>query len=112
MDKPADRRRSPRVETRGPVRGRVLSGDIDVEVREISLGGMSIETPARLEVGAVLTFVLRLGDGSETEISGRVVYCRPLDAAAGSRYVSGVQFAGNDESDPQGPGADLMSRAR
>ena len=60
----SERRRSTRIEILGRLHGRVVSLDVPVRVREISLGGMAIETAVSFAEGAVHDFRLRLGDGT------------------------------------------------
>ena len=59
-----DRRRSSRVEIVGRIHGHAVSLDVQVEVKEISLGGMALITPFPFPVGAHHEFLLTLGDGS------------------------------------------------
>jgi hypothetical protein len=73
----------------------------------MSLGGMSIETPTALEVGAVVDFLLTLGDGAGIEVFGRTVYTRRLDGEA-PRYLSGIQFVDQDE--PSAPVGGMISK--
>lgn len=98
-----DRRRSPRVEMLNRLHGHVTSLDVPVVVREISLGGMSLQTTTPLAVGHVLEFRVTLGDGSVVPLSGRVLRSANL-AAAGEPpvYISGVQFVGDDTDTPVG----------
>lgn len=107
-----DRRRSARVEVLGKIQGRLVSLETPVTVREMSLGGMSIETPTAFEVGSTSDFLLTLGDGAGVEIVGKVVYSRPLASAEQPRYLSGVQFVDHDESDPHTAVGGLMTRIK
>ena len=105
-----ERRRSPRVELMGRVHGQLISADLPVVVREISLGGMSIQTSDSFQVGSVLNFVLTLGDGAGVLVAGRVVYSRLLDGAIPTVYVSGLEFVDADTGDSGVP--DLVERVR
>jgi hypothetical protein len=98
MSHSSDRRRSPRVEVIGKVSGRVVSLDVPIVVREMSLGGMSIESPTAFEVGTVTDFLLTLGDGAGIEVYGRTVYTRPLEGTDEPRFLSGIQFVDQDEA--------------
>ena len=92
-----DRRRSPRVEMLGRMQGRTVALGLQVRVREISLGGMSVETEQPLEVGSVHEFSLTLGDGATIELTGRVL--RTAQVAREdlpSFFVSGIQFVDDD----------------
>ena len=71
----------------------MVSLDVPVDVIEMSLGGMSVETSISFPVGAVHTFSLTLGDGSTVELTGTVRHCRNVaPAGAEARYVVGFQF--------------------
>lgn len=96
-----ERRRAPRIEILGRMQGRVVM-PVPVTVREISLGGLSMDAPFMFEVGSIHEFSLTLGDESSVVLRGRVVYSRPADGPEGSAlYVTGVQFI--DEEQPPGP---------
>ena len=97
MSSPADRRRSTRVEVLGKIHGQVVSLDVPLEVREISLGGMSIETPKAFTVGAIESFLLTLGDGAGVEVHGRVVYSSAASAEKPDVFVTGIQFVDDDK---------------
>ena len=97
-----DRRRAPRVEILGRLHGHLVSLDLPVVVREISLGGLSLETAVLLPTGAVHEFRLMLGDESAVVLRGRVLHTRETVAPDGSRlYISGVKFLEDDT--PEGP---------
>src|SRR6188508_2447276 len=98
MSSPSDRRRSPRVEVVGKVQGRVASTDVAIVVREMSLGGMSIESEAAFELGAVTDFLLTLGDGAGVELFGRAVYTRPLEGSNTPRFLTGIQFVDQEDA--------------
>ncbi len=109
---PQERRRSSRVELLGRLHGRVVSLDLPVTVREISLVGLSIQTSVPFPVGALHEFRLTLGDDSTVLLRGRIVYCRELateeDDAA---FVLGVEFV--DESPQEGEAVeDLIGKIR
>jgi hypothetical protein len=93
----SERRRAPRIAILGRVHGHVASLDVAVTVREMSLGGLSMETAIAFPVGALHEFRLTLGDGASVELKGRVVYCREASSSGGGViYVTGVQFVDDD----------------
>jgi hypothetical protein len=110
MGNPADRRRSTRVEVLGKVQGQVVSLEMPVTVREMSLGGMSIETTTAFEVGSTSDFLLTLGDGAGVEVYGKVVYTRLIEGSGQPRYLSGIQFVDVDEADPGTPVGGLITK--
>jgi len=96
-----ERRRSPRIEILGRLHGQVVALNVEVVVREMSLGGMSLEGPFAFPTGAVHEFRLTLGDGSMPLLSARVVYSRNISPPGSTPvYVTGVQFI-DDEDKPE-----------
>lgn len=109
---PADRRRSTRVVALGRIKGAISSLGTPLVVREISLGGMSVETVAAFPVGTVNEFLLTLGDGAGVEVLGKVVYSRPFEDLDQRFFVSGIQFIDQDELDPSTPVGGVIERLR
>ena len=89
----SERRRNPRVEIVKQVAGRVVPVNAFVTVREMSLGGMLIETDAELSPRGVHEFRLRLTGGDETLVRGHIVHGRFDVAHGGVRFLLGVQFS-------------------
>lgn len=107
-----DRRTSPRIEILGRVHGQAVSLGVPVTVREISLGGMAIETPVPFPMDAVHEFRLTLGDSSTVLLRGKVVHCRTAAAASGPPlYLSGLAFVDDEPVTGQGVG-DLIDRIK
>lgn len=106
-----DRRRSPRIQLLGEVRGQILPSRTTVDVREIGLGGFSVETRDPLRPGDVLSFVLTVEGGADMPLRARVVHCRPrteLDAAG--LYVTGLEFVVDDAHDESEAVAALVDK--
>jgi hypothetical protein len=80
------RRRSPRV--------RVGShAQLPASLRDVGLGGFSLETPTPLPRGSVHDFGLAMKDGSAVVLRARVVHShRELRPMGGHVYVTGVKF--------------------
>jgi hypothetical protein len=106
-----ERRASPRIEILGRLHGHLVSLDVAVTVREISLGGMAIETPIAFPIGAVHEFMLTLGDGSTVPLTGQVVHCRNVAAPdADPSYVSGVRFLDDELPGGLPPGDTIIQK--
>ena len=90
----SERRRAPRVEVLGRIRGEIMSTDTPVTMREVSLGGLSFASPAPFPIGTVYEFNLTPGDGSLVLLRGRVARSELRPGAEGEAgfYVTGVQF--------------------
>ena len=86
----------------GRMHGRTVALGLLVRVREISLGGMSVETAEPFEPNSVHQFSLTLGDGATIQLTGRVLRTAPM-ASEGQpvHFVSGIQFV-DDESEVAG----------
>ena len=66
-------------------------------VRELSLGGLTLETAQPFDLGSVHEFRLTLGDGAAVLLKGRVMHCRNIARAGDAPlFVSGVQFIDDD----------------
>ena len=109
MTHSGERRRAPRVDLVGQLRGELVSVDLPIVVREISLGGMSIETSEAFEVESRHSFVLTLGDGAGVFVLGRVAYSRRVDRPQGAIFITGIQFL-DDESEAGGDVGDLVKK--
>ena len=105
-----ERRRAPRVDLVGQLRGELVSVDLPIVVREVSLGGMSIETAEAFEVESRHSFVLTLGDGAGVFVSGRVAYSRRVDRPQGAIFITGIQFLDEDQSDGGGDVGELVKK--
>lgn len=105
-----ERRRSPRIELLGQLHGRVVAYDVSVVVRNVSLGGMSLESAFPFTVGVVHAFRLTLGDDSSVELRGTVLRCVEEKAQDGAkRYLTGVQFVDDQPAEDPGIGG-LMNK--
>lgn len=96
----SERRRAPRVDLVGKLQGELVSMDRPIAVREISLGGMSIETAEAFDIDSRHSFVLTLGDGAGVFVVGRVAYCRLTEREGGAVFISGIQFLDDDPAEP------------
>jgi hypothetical protein len=95
-----DRRRSSRIEILGRLQGRVVAMDTPIVVREISLGGMQIESGLVFTAGDIHEFHLTLGDGSQIPLRGRVMHSRETVGADGkTTFLTGLQFVDDDATE-------------
>ncbi len=93
-----ERRRHPRFGVDGRLAGNLVDRDLPVRVRDIGLGGFSIETMAPLEPGIEhrVRFVSR--DDWSAVLPARIANCRASCADDGSpRYVSGFAFLNGEK---------------
>jgi hypothetical protein len=107
----AENRKAPRLELMERIHGHLTSLDVKVVVREISLGGLSIEAPLYFPDGAVHEFRLTLGDGSKVIVRGRAAHSRPYtdEATGNATYVTGFEFV-EDQTQAAPELGDLVDR--
>lgn len=86
-----DRRRELRIDLLADLQGHLITLDEQVTVRQVGLGGMTIETTAPLSPRVVHDFRLTLG-GETVIIKGRVMHSRVSVKQDAVTYLSGVQF--------------------
>ncbi len=95
-----ERRRYPRFAALEKLAGHLVDQDLPVRVRDVGLGGFSIETMAPLEPGTEhrVRFVSR--DDWSTVLPARLSNCRPSCADDGSPlFVSGFAFSEEDKAE-------------
>ena len=88
------RRRTPRIPlAKGLVRAEIPGLNLTAEVRDISIGGFSIETFRPFAQGAVHQFRLKTSAGWVGVLRAKAAHCHWLNEPDGSvRFLSGWQF--------------------
>ncbi|MBP1604671.1 MAG: PilZ domain [Acidobacteria bacterium] len=86
-----DRRRTPRVDLLAEVEGHLITLDERVQVRQLSLGGMTVETTAPLSPRVDHDFRISLGHRA-VSLHARVVHARVAVDGDTVTYVAGLQF--------------------
>lgn len=90
---PRERRGTPRVKVLGQIHGHIVTLDVPVLIREIGLGGFSIETALKFPVGAEHAFRLTHADGESVTLRGRVAHCTGrLKADRSPTFITGFMF--------------------
>jgi hypothetical protein len=105
-----ERRRFPRIEILNRIHGHVTAFDVFVTVRDISLGGMSVETAFPFPEGALHEFRLTMGQQAQAVVQGRVLRSREHVRGDGGRvYISGIEFV---EQVPPGVIAEMIEKIK
>jgi len=102
MSQPPERRRFPRFAASEKLAGHLIDSDLPVRVRDIGLGGFSVETMEPLEAGIEhrVRFVAR--DDWSTVLAAKIANTRPSCADDGSPlFVSGFAFSADDAPETQ-----------
>ena len=110
MTNSSERRRAPRVDLVGQLQGELVSVDVPIRVREISLGGMSIETAEAFAIDTRHSFILTLGDGAGVFVLGRVAYSRKAADDQGVVFITGIQFLDEEAGDPGGDVGNIVRK--
>lgn len=92
-DRHAERRSTPRFPAQDALVGYLTSEDLPVRIRDLGLGGFSIETIEPLEAGIVHDVRFIANDDWTTTLKARAVYCKPSVATDGlPRFATGFSF--------------------
>jgi hypothetical protein len=87
-----ERRRAPRAQILGRLHGRLVTLDADVQIRELSLGGMALESDIPFPADAIHQFEIFLGDGSRVTVVAQARHSRLIESGTQPRYLTGFQF--------------------
>ena len=98
-----DRRRAPRAQILGRLHGQLVTLDAPVELRELSLGGMSIESEIPFPIDAIHQFDLVLGDGARVSVVAQARHSRLIASGTSPRYLTGFEFLDDEATDEMGP---------
>jgi len=90
--RPFERRQSPRLQILEDLHGRVVPLGLEMTMRDVSLGGFSVESPIAFPVGAVHRFRFNLDDSRLVTVVARVVHTTPVMTDRGQSYRTGLQF--------------------
>ena len=90
--KPAERRRSPRIKVMSRLRGYWVELDLTVTVREASLGGFSVVSPAPFPVGSQQSFLFSTLDGRETLAFVEFRHSAASPHVGRTAYIAGFEF--------------------
>ena len=95
------RRRAPRIQVLGQIRGQLVPRAELLVIRDVSTGGFGVESTLRFSVGAHHRFVFTSDDGLEIVLDAEVRYCRPSSRDR-RLLVSGFAFVSKlDETTQQ-----------
>ena len=92
-----ERRRNPRIDVLGQVHVHVKTCPAPASLREISVGGFSIETTIAFPPGQVHDFNFSLDDGTQMAVRAESIHCALIRIVAGMPvHISGFEFLQRD----------------
>ena len=89
---PVNRRRMPRLRVMSTLYGYGVELDLKVTIREVSLGGFSVESPIPFPIGAEQTFLVTTADGRETMVRCKCRHSHTTDSQGATVCVAGFEF--------------------
>lgn len=108
---PNERRQAPRFEALGRLLGTLMPVNLPVRVRDIGLGGFSVETVEPIDAGAVHAVRFTAIDDWTAVLPAQSLHSRPSVAADGSpRYVTGFAFLTEQVKDATTVIRDLVTK--
>ena len=106
-----ERRKHPRFNVAGRLAGHLLEHDLPVRVRDIGLGGFSVETMAPLPTGVEHRVRFISHDDWSTILPALLANCRPSCADDGSPlYVAGFSFVDDEGAETKRTVAVLLEK--
>ena len=88
-----ERRRNPRIDVLGQVHVQIVTCPAPASLREISLGGFSIETTTAFAPGQRHDFHFALDDGTDLRVRAMSVHCSLVRVVSGlPMHLSGFEF--------------------
>lgn len=69
------RRRWPRIQVQGHLQAEIVDLDLPMVVRDVSRGGLAVESPIRFAYGEIHDLVIHMDNGDMAQIRARTVYC-------------------------------------
>ena len=102
LDDASDRRRYPRVRPVQPRHGEALATQPPFVLKDVSLGGFSVEAPLPFEPGSAHPFEFVLPDRRRVELIGTVMHCLRVNVPGGDPvYLVGFAVRRDLEADRQ-----------
>lgn len=89
---PDERRRFPRFKVTSMIHGHWVELDLPVTIRDVSLGGFSVESPIAFPVGSDQTFLFSAADGRQTQAWCRCRHARATRVNGAPMCVAGFEF--------------------
>lgn len=88
-----EHRTSPRVEVEALINGAIAKGNLKIILRDLGLGGFSVECPLACLIGSRHEFRFVTEGGLAMRVLAEAVYTRPLGPRDGMLYhISGFKF--------------------
>ena len=95
-----ERRKSPRLEVLGRIRGELVPLAVPITLLELSQGGFSMQTTSDFPVGAIHAFRFTSSNRPAIVLHARIVHILRTSGGGGAvSYVIGLEFADRSRPD-------------
>jgi Tfp pilus assembly protein PilZ len=92
-----ERRRYPRIEILGRVRGAVRPLDVQITMLNLSLGGFLMQTPMQYQIGETHEFQLTMAQKDPIVVRARIAHAMPVTVEHGPLFLFGLEFVETGE---------------
>jgi hypothetical protein len=104
-----ERRRYPRLEILGRIKGVVRPLDVPITLLNLSLGGFLMQTPMEYHVGEIHEFQFTMGDKEPLILRARIAHAMRATVDHEPVYLFGLEFVDRDTRTAGEPVQSLMS---
>ena len=104
-----ERRRHPRIEILGRIKGAVRPLDVPITLLNLSLGGFLMQTPKEYHVGEIHEFQFTMGKKEPLVVRARIAHAMRATVDHKPVYLLGLEFVDRDTSAGDEPLQSLVS---
>jgi len=104
-----ERRRHPRIEILGRIKGAVRPLDVPITLLNLSLGGFLMQTPKEYRVGEIHEFQFTMGRKAPLVVRARIAHAMRATVDHKPVYLLGLEFVDRDTSTVDEPLRSLVS---
>jgi hypothetical protein len=104
-----ERRRYPRLEILGRIKGVVRPLDVPITLLNLSLGGFLMQTPMEYRVGEIHEFQFTMGDKEPLIVRARIAHAMRATVDHEPVYLFGLEFVDRDTRTADEPMQSLVS---
>ena len=105
----SERRRYPRVEILGRIKGVVRPLDVPITLLNLSLGGFLMQTPMEYRVGEIHEFQFTMGDKEPLIVRARIAHTMRATVDHEAVYLFGLEFVDRATGAADAPVQSLVS---
>jgi PilZ domain-containing protein len=105
-----ERRRYPRIEILGRIRGAVRPLDVPITLLNLSLGGFLMQTPMQYQIGETHEFQFTMAQKDPIVVRARIAHAMRVTVEHGPLYLFGLEFVDADASQ-SGPAIESLVSA-